>query len=25
MTGGTYSLVAGYSTHVFNTSTGLQT
>jgi hypothetical protein len=25
MTGGTYSLVAGYSTHVFTTSGSLQT
>jgi hypothetical protein len=25
MTGGTYSLVAGYSTHVFTTSASLQT
>jgi hypothetical protein len=25
MTGGTYSLVAGYSIHVFNTSASLQT
>jgi hypothetical protein len=25
MTGGTYSLVNGYSTHVFNSSANLQT
>jgi hypothetical protein len=25
MTGGTYSLVGGYSIHVFNTSASLQT